>query len=107
MFSDVTEDEFIKLEQIAEQKHRQVIGVIRFSALAVNHIGYIALKDSIRNAVHFLKTNESALDRSGIKSISNDGYSESYDGRTTADIENELSKNIHTWLSGTGLIGAY
>jgi len=43
----------------------------------------------------------------GVASISNDGYSETYTNSKAADVEADLRDQIKTWLSGTGLVGAY
>lgn len=42
----------------------------------------------------------------GITSVSNDGYSESYEIKTTSQKEGELLQVIRSGLSGTGLAGA-
>ena len=43
----------------------------------------------------------------GISSVSNDGYSESYVVQTEEQLRSELQSSIRSWLSGTGLVGAY
>lgn len=42
----------------------------------------------------------------GIASVSNDGYSESYEIKTASQKEEELLRVIRSGLSGTGLAGA-
>ena len=42
----------------------------------------------------------------GISAVSNDGYSESYEIKTTSQKEEELLRVIRSGLSGTGLAGA-
>ncbi len=42
----------------------------------------------------------------GVKSVTNDGYSETYNITTTAEMEEELRAIVRSGLSGTGLAGA-
>lgn len=43
---------------------------------------------------------------SGVTSVSNDGYSESYAITKREDADKELTAIAKRWLSGTGLVGA-
>lgn len=49
-----------------------------------------------------------ALNEDGIlKSVSNDGYSETYQAESREDFEKRLKSLAYTYLSGTGLMGAF
>ena len=41
-----------------------------------------------------------------LQSVSNDGYTETYDRRDAMSDEDAISRTIRQWLSGTGLVSA-
>lgn len=98
---------FNRLEAQAEKEVRNVIGPIRWATITEDTFGYEQLKDCICNVINKLVENEKSGAGKGIASASNDGYSESYVIQTESQMRAELQSSIKTWLSGTGLVGAY
>ena len=107
LYANVSESEFDKLEPRAESEVCYVIGPIRWVNITENTFGYQQLKDCICKVINKLKENDKSGAGKGISSASNDGYSESYVIQTEAQLREELHCSIKSWLSGTGLIGAY
>ena len=108
LYSKVSEENFSAAELLAEKEVRNVIGVIRWSTITEDTFGYDVLQDCICKVINQLADNEVVAGRIGIKSVSNDGYTENYSGSTTAEGMNRNMKSlIRQMLSGTGLIGAY
>lgn len=102
-----TQAEFTKREALAEQETRQVIGKIRFDAITEDTFGYDVLKDCICNVIDKMIDDENSGRGKGLQSVSNDGYSETYAVKDSADLRNDMASSIKGWLSGTGLVGAY
>ena len=108
----VTEDNFEKAEQIAEQDVSRVIGALRWQDLKTCDItGEFFLdqfQECIAKVIDYNVEIQPKLG-SGVASVSNDGYSESYttEVQTASAAADEKNKNIRAWLSGTGLVGAY
>lgn len=65
-----------------------------------------ALRDCVCNMAEYLFAAESTAQGTGVTSVSNDGYSESYQAVTPAQVEENLRSIAFQWLSGTGLMGA-
>lgn len=65
-----------------------------------------ALKDATCNMADYLQTTEQSGQGKGVASVSNDGYSESYQAVTPEQAEVNLKSVAFQWLSGTGLMGA-
>lgn len=107
LFSKVTESEFPRYEKLAENEVRAVIGNIRWEKITPDTYGYDVLKDCICNTIDKLKTDEMSGRNRGIKSVSNDGYSETYETSNSSNLKNETISSIKGWLSGTGLVGGY
>ncbi len=63
-----------------------------------------ALKEALEAEIE--KYNE--LNENGaLKSVTNDGYSETYQVERREDFEKRLKSLAYTYLSGTGLMGAF
>ena len=100
-------DEFPKLEALAEQKVREVIGKPNWDTITPDIYGYDVLKDCICNVIDKMISDANSGRGKGLSSVSNDGYSETYAIKDEADLRNEMASNIRAWLSGTGLVRAY
>lgn len=100
-------DEFPKLEALAEQKVREVIGKPNWDAITPDTYGYDVLKDCICNVIDKMISDANSGRGKGLSSVSNDGYSETYAIKDESDLRNEMASNIRAWLSGTGLVRAY
>lgn len=114
LYSDVSEDEFTRLELIAERKidaetHGNVLSFVNsydsttatsFQKLVLTQIQTTVCE--LVNKMHYYDSEEA---KQGITSVSNDGYSESYKVQTNAEKTIELHDIISTGLSGTGMCG--
>lgn len=105
--SKVKENDFLHTEQLAEKEVQRVIGWIRWANITTETFGYEQLKDCICNVMDKMSTDAQSGKGKGISSVSNDGYSESYVVQTEEQLRSELQSSIRSWLSGTGLVGAY
>ena len=66
-----------------------------------------AVRECECQLVDYLHTAEATAQGQGIASVSNDGYSESYQASTPELLEANLRAVAFAWLSGTGLMGAF
>lgn len=108
LHSKVSQDKFEKAELLAEKEVREVIGPIRWATITTDTFGYDILKDCICNVMDLMQDNEKLSQHIGVTSISNDGYSESYGSEVTSvSLKETMVSSIKSWLSGTGLVGAY
>lgn len=108
LYSKISEDNFDKAEALAEIEVRAVIGAIRWANITEDTFGYDVLQDCICKVMDAMKDNEKLSKHMGVTSVSNDGYSESYGSEVTSNSLNDsLKTSIKSWLSGTGLVGAY
>lgn len=103
----MSEEDFEKAELLAEKEVEKVIGPVRWNKITEDTFGYDQLKDCICKVIDKMHENEKSGKGRGVASASNDGYSESYVIQTEAQLREELHCSIKSWLSGTGLIGAY
>lgn len=103
----VKNEDFEKAETRAEKEVCFVIGPIRWATITTDTFGYTQLQDCICNVIDKMADDEKSCKGKGVSSVSNDGYSESYVVQTEEQLKNELHSLIRTWLSGTGLVGAY
>lgn len=107
-----TETTFSGKEMIAEQDVARVIGPIRWAELINYGIEgeFYAdqLKECIAKVIDYNEEIQPKIGR-GVASVSNDGYSESYNAelQTASQAAAEKNKMIRAGLSGTGLVGAY
>lgn len=99
--------DFDRYEALAESEVRGVIGAVRWASINEDTFGYDVLKDCICNVIDKMVDDEQSGRGKGLASVSNDGYSETYAVKDSADLRNDLTSSIKGWLSGTGLVGAY
>lgn len=107
LFEKIAEEDFEKAELKAEKEVRKVIGPIRWDKITEETYGYEQLKDCICNVMDKMAENDVLGVGKGLSSASNDGYSESYVIQTEEQVRAEMRSLIRSWLSGTGLVGAY
>lgn len=107
LYDLVSEEAFEKKEKLAEKEVQNVIGPIRWATITETTFGYEQLQDCICNVINKMTENEETGKGKGVSSVSNDGYSESYVIQTEAQLKEEMKGSIQSWLSGTGLVGAY
>ena len=107
LHSNVKKENFDKAESRAEKEVCNVIGPIRWATITTDTFGYSQLQDCICNVIDKMADNEISGKGKGVSSVSNDGYSESYVVQTDEQLRSELQSSIRSWLSGTGLVGAY
>lgn len=103
------ETEFDRAEPLAEKEVRSVIGPVRWSEITSDTFGYDVLQDCICNVIDKNTLDARSGKGTGITSVSNDGYSESFasEAQTREALTNELHGCIRQWLSGSGMVGAY
>lgn len=102
-----TSESFARYEALAENECKLVIGKIRYDAITENTFGYDVLKDCICNVIDKMIDDEQSGRGKGLASVSNDGYTETYAVKDSADLRNDMASSIKGWLSGTGIVGAY
>lgn len=107
LYDKISKDDFEKAELRAQKEVIAVIGPVRWSGITEKTFGYEQLQDCICKVINKMAENEKSGKGRGIASASNDGYSESYVIQTETQLRDELHSSIKSWLSGTGLIGAY
>ena len=108
LHSKVSSTEFAAIETLAEKEVRQVIGPIKWSTITESTFGYDVLIDCICNVIDRMVDDNELLAREGIASVSNDGYTENYgSGSDALALGFRRQDSIKSWLSGTGLVGAY
>ena len=105
----VQQADFDKAEALAEQEVRSVIGPIKWDEIDSDTYGYDVLKDCICNVMDKTAKDAATGKGTGVTSVSNDGYTESYaaTAQTREALTEETRGCIRQWLSGTGLVGAY
>lgn len=107
LHSKVQKDDFEQAETLAEKEVQRVIGWIRWANITEETFGYEQLKDCICNVMDKMTIDAKSGKGKGLSGVSNDGYSESYVVQTEEQLRSELQSSIRSWLSGTGLVGAY
>ena len=107
LHNTVKEDDFERLEAIAEKEVCNVIGPIRWANISDETVGYGQLQDCICTVIDKMAADVKSGKGKGVSSVSNDGYSESYVVQTEEQLRSEMQSSIRSWLSGTGLVGAY
>lgn len=107
LFGNVKEEQFAQAEALAEIEVRAVIGPVRWAKITEETFGYDQLKDCICKVIEKMDADERSGKGKGVSSVNNDGYSESYVIQTEEQLREELHRCIRSWLSGTGLAGAY
>lgn len=101
-FPKVSEEEFDKLLPRAEIK----VNVWTHNR-SCEAVGYKLeqVKAAVANIINALAEQEKVKEHTGINSVSNDGYSESYSQISVEQMEESLKNVCFDWLSGTGLTG--
>lgn len=107
LYNKINEDDFEKAEALAEKEVKLVVGFPRWNALDSEEFYYEQLKDCICNVIDKMAEMKESGAGTGLSSVNNDGYSESYTVQTQSQATAELQSCIRAWLSGTGLAGAY
>lgn len=107
LYSKINSTDFLRYEALAEKQVILVIGKVRWETITADTYGYDVLKDCICKVMDKIYDDELSGKGKGVTSVSNDGYSESYAITTQAEYFFEMANSIRTWLSGTGLVGAY
>lgn len=67
---------------------------------------YAQIQNTVCELINALYVQETSGMGSGVSSVSNDGYSESYKITTAAEKEAQILNIVRSGLSGTGLAGA-
>lgn len=99
-----TEQEFARLSSIAARKIDIFTGQ---RAAAATGYKADAVQECECQLIDYLHAAEATAQGQGITSVSNDGYSESYQASTPELLEGNLRAVAFAWLSGTGLMGAF
>ncbi len=101
-FPKLTREEFDRLLPQAEMRI-EVLTHLRCQGAAGYKLDRV--KAAVANLINALADQEAAGAGSGVTSVSNDGYSESYINTTREAADSELRGVCFQWLSGTGLMG--
>lgn len=103
----VSETQFEDACALSEKEVKLVIGPYRWNHLDTEAFYFEQFKDCICNVIDKMAEDAKSAKGQGLASVSNDGYSESYVIQTAEQLREELRGSICSWLSGTGLVGAY
>lgn len=106
LYSAVSEEKFDAAERIAEKEVRLIVGP-RWNDINADAFYYEQLRDCICNTIEYMAQMKKSAAGKGVSSVSNAGYTENYALQTQDQVRAELQRSIRTWLSGTGLAGAY
>ena len=111
----VSQEDFPKAEALAELDLSRVMGPIRYQRLVAMdstelaaEFYYVQLMECIARIIDYNAT-AGKKTGGGVASVSNDGYSESYNAelqKMSSSLE-ETAVCVRRWLSGTGLVRAY
>lgn len=102
-FPKLTQEEFERRLPAAEMK---VDILTHHRAGKVSGYKLEQVKACVSNLMNRTAELEAAGAGQNVKSVSNDGYSETYEQVTPEQVEETLRCECFTWLSGTGLMGA-
>ena len=116
LYSNISEQsEFERLSRLAEIKLNSIthMRAKRFedaysedTATDFQIQVHMQIRDTFCQLLNMVSVQESSGMGTGISSVSNDGYSESYKVTTAQEKEAQLTSVIRSGLSGTGLAGA-
>lgn len=115
LYNEVSEDDFEKLNMKASAKldvftrmrvRQFVIAYDADKATPFHQQVYEQIKATACELVNAIYVQESSGMGTGIASVSNDGYSETYKITTQAEKDAQLLGIVRSGLSGTGLAGA-
>lgn len=106
--SDLTEEKFNGLTYSACSRVQRLCRPYVLNAVLDNTDDYRnnRLKDAVCAVINEMHEHNKVGAGSGVTSVSNDGYSESYALSKKSDAEQELNKVAKEQLYGTGLMGA-
>lgn len=107
LYNKVGQDEFTRLEPLAEKRILSVIGHYKWNHIDESAFYFDQLKDCICQVVNKLADMDKSGAGRGLASVSNDGYSESYAVQTASEYDKEIRTCITHGLSGTGLTSAF
>lgn len=116
LYSDIADaQEFDRLSKIAEIKLNAVthMRAKRFednynenTATDFQKQVHMQIQDTFCQLMDIINVQQASGMGTGVTSVSNDGYSESYNVTTAQEKEAQLTSVIRSGLSGTGLAGA-
>lgn len=115
LYSEVPEDDFDRMSAKASAKldvythmraKKFVIAFDADEATDFQKMVYNQIQNTVCELMNALYVQETSGMGTGIASVSNDGYSESYKVTTVAEKEAQLHAIVRGGLSGTGLAGA-
>lgn len=106
--SDMTEDKFKNLTYQACSRVQRLCRPYVLKAVLENPDDYRndRLKDAVCCVINAMHEHDKVGAGSGVTTVSNDGYSESYALSKQSDAEQELNRAAKEQLYGTGLMGA-
>lgn len=106
--SDLTEEQFAALEYQACSRVKRLCRPYVLKRVLDNDDDYRndRLKDAVCSVIYEMHEQEKVGAGSGVTSVSNDGYSESYALTKNSDVQQELDRTAKAHLYGTGLMGA-
>lgn len=101
-FPQLTQQEFERRRPVAEMK----VDILTHNR-ARSAAGYKLelVKACVANLMNRQADLEAAGAGKNVKSVGNDGYSETYEQVTPEQVEETLQYECFVWLSGTGLMG--
>ena len=116
LYNSITdENEFNRLSKLAEIKLNAIthMRAKRFeeaydedTATDFQQQVHVQIQDTFCQLLNTIEAQDASGMGTGIASVSNDGYSESYKVTTAQEKETQLTSVIRSGLSGTGLAGA-
>lgn len=106
--SDLNEEQFMTLTYQACSRVKRLCRPYVLKAVLENPDDYRndRLKDAVCSVINEMHEHDKVGAGSGVTSVSNDGYSESYALSKRSDVEQELNRAAKDQLYGTGLMGA-
>lgn len=116
LYSNIAEEkEFDRLSKLAEIKLNAIthMRAKRFednynedTATDFQKQVHMQIQDTFCQLIDIINVQQSSSMGTGVTSVSNEGYSESYNVTTVQEKEAQLTSVIRSGLSGTGLAGA-
>lgn len=116
LFAQISdEQEFDRLERVAQIKldalthARTAVFMAEYSedeATPFQRMVYEQIRMTLCDVINALGVQEETGMGSGIASVSNDGYAETYKITTAAEKEQQIWQIVRSGLTGTGLAGA-
>jgi hypothetical protein len=85
-------------------KKLDILTHYRAQELEATDYRYLQTQEAVCRLIDQMKVQEQTAQGTGVKSVSNDGYSESYEAATPAQAAQQLREVCLAALSGTGLM---